>query len=185
MKLILASQSPRRKEILESLGYPFEVYPSQKEEIFDKELELDLALERVAFDKAYEVLNTHPNDCILAADTIVVYNHQIYGKPSSKEEATSFLRSFSGNVHEVKTGVCVLTKNKCIQHIETTKVHFRELSDDDIASYVESGRCMDKAGAYGIQECDFVSKIEGSYENVVGLPKDWVASVIVSCMSRT
>ncbi len=184
MKLILASKSPRRKELLEELGFSFIVCPATKDEVFDKECSLDEALERVAMAKANEVFEKYPDDCILSADTIVVYQNRIYGKPSTKEEALSYLQSFSGHTHEVKTGVCIRSKKKSIVFVKTTRVTFRTLSTKEMEDYVSSGTCMDKAGAYGIQECDFIESIQGSYSNVVGLPQEGLEEEIIACMSE-
>ena len=178
MNIILASQSPRRKEILSNLGYSFLVVPAQREEIFDSSMDLNQSIEWIAYQKAKEVQEKHPEDCIVAADTVVVFDGQILGKPATLEEATDYLVDLSGEEHEVKTGVCILFPHSEITFTETTKVVFKELSDEQILSYVKKGSCMDKAGAYGIQECDFVEKIEGSYSNVVGLPKGKVDAIL-------
>ena len=178
MNIILASQSPRRKKILSDLGYSFKVQPALRDEIFDSSMDLNQSIEWVAYQKAKEVQETYPEECIVAADTVVVYDGEILGKPSTVEEATDYLVDLSGNEHEVKTGVCILFPNAEITFTETTKVRFRDLTDDEILDYVKEGSCMDKAGAYGIQDCDFVEKIEGSYSNVVGLPKGKVDSIL-------
>lgn len=170
MNLILASKSPRRKEILSKLGYTFCVIPALKDEVF-KGQDIDAALKNVALSKVKEVFEKHNNDCIIGADTIVVYNGQILQKPASKTEAFKTLKMLSGKVHEVKTAVALCSPNHEVVDIVTTKVYFKELSDDRINDYVNKGTCMDKAGSYGIQEVDFVERIEGSYSNVVGFPK--------------
>ncbi len=169
MKLILASQSPRRKELLSTLVSDFEVIPSQSDETFGKG-DIDQALLNVARAKAQEVFDRHPNDVVLGADTIVVDRGKILGKPKSKQEAFEVLKSLSGREHEVKTGVVLLSKNGIQQEVSTTLVHFRDLSDQEIEAYVQSGKPMDKAGSYGIQETDFVDALEGSRSNVIGLP---------------
>lgn len=183
MKIVLASQSPRRREILEKLGYSFLVEPAKKDEIFDMSMDLNQSIEWVAYQKAKEVQEKYPEDCIIAADTVVVYDEEILGKPTTKEEATDYLVDLSGNEHEVKTGVCILFPHSEITFTETTKVLFKDLSDEEILEYVKAGTCMDKAGAYGIQECDFVKKIEGSYSNVVGLPKGKVDAILKEFLS--
>ena len=177
MKLILASRSQRRKEILSNLGYDFIVEPSDKEEIFDQST-IDGSLKKVALCKAQDVFFKHLDSCVLGADTIVVYQNKVLGKPRSKIEAFQTLRMLSGSVHEVKTAVSLCRKGREVVELETTKVYFRELTDAQIQAYVDSGRCMDKAGSYGIQEVDFVSKIEGSYSNVVGFPEDLVLKLL-------
>ena len=99
-------------------------------------------------------------------------------RPKSEAEAVETLKSLSNRKHQVKTGVCIIYKNQTFLHVETTDVYFKKLSEQDIISYVNSGKCMDKAGSYGIQECDFVDHIEGDYTNVVGLPKHVVETMM-------
>lgn len=169
--IVLASKSPRRKEILKDLDYDFIVCPAKKDEVFDLSLGLDEALKKVAESKAKEVSEFYSYSIIISADTIVCLDDKILGKPKSKEDAIKTLKSLSNRKHQVKTGVCIIYKNQTFLHVETTDVYFKKLVDEDILSYVNSGKCMDKAGSYGIQECDFVDHIEGDYTNVVGLPK--------------
>ncbi len=178
MSLILASQSPRRSEILKQLGYDFYVIPSHAKEVFDPNVPIDDALEKVAYVKAKDIQRKHKQSIILAADTIVVMNGHILGKPSSLQQAKEYLKSYSNAFHLVKTGVCILTEEREYTFVETTKVFFKELSNQQIDAYIKKGTCMDKAGAYGIQECEFVDHIEGSYSNVVGLPSERVDAVL-------
>lgn len=178
MKLILASKSPRRKELLEKAGYRFDVVASEKEEIFEPSLDIDTAIQEVAYQKAKDILDLYPEYCILAADTIVLYRGKRLGKPKDKEQAKEFLKMLSGQEHEVKTGVCILTAQRKIAFTETTIVHFRPLSDFEIHSYVQTESCLDKAGAYGIQECDFSDWIDGSFTNVVGLPMERIREIL-------
>ncbi|WP_026475938.1 Maf family protein [Alkaliphilus transvaalensis] len=173
-KLILASNSPRRKELLTNLGVKFDVVAKEVDEI--KEVDYDpykLACEN-AFRKAQAVLtDVNEESIIIAADTIV-YHQGILGKPANEGEAYDMLKSLSATVHEVITAFAVVEypSNKKILSSETTKVYFKELNHDEIMSYIRSGEPMDKAGAYGIQgkASLFVEKIEGDYFNVVGLP---------------
>lgn len=167
--IVLASKSLRRQKILFDLGYSFIVCPSNKDEIFDLNVSLDEALKKVAIVKASDVQNSYPDAMIVSADTIVCIDGKILGKPKSKNDAIQTLSLLSGRNHQVKTGVCVMCKDLILSHVETTQVYFRELSLNQIQAYVDSGKCMDKAGSYGIQECDFVDHIEGDYLNVVGL----------------
>ena len=176
--IVLASKSPRRKEILKDLGYDFIVCPAKKDEVFDLSLGLDEALKKVAESKAKEVREFYSDSIIISADTIVCLNQKILGKPKSKEDALKRLNALSNRRHQVKTGVCVIYKKQTFLHVETTDVYFKKLTEQDIISYVNSGKCMDKAGSYGIQECDFVDHIEGDYTNVVGLPKYVVESIM-------
>lgn len=178
MKLILASRSPRRKQLLEGLGYQFETDPSTKDEIFDPYLSVDDALKKVAMSKAEDVAKRHPNDVVLAADTIVVYKDRILGKPKDSEDAFNTLKSLSGNEHEVKTGIAIVCPGhkKCSEL--TTVVRFRDLSDEEIQRYVDTGGPLDKAGSYGIQDVDFAESIDGSHSNVVGLPIRLTAAML-------
>ena len=176
--IVLASKSPRRKEILKALGYDFMVCPALKDEVFDLSLGLDQALKKVAESKAKEVRESYLDSIIISADTIVCLDDKILGKPKSEAEAVETLKSLSDRKHQVKTGVCVLYKDQTFLHVETTDVYFKKLTDEAILSYVNSGKCMDKAGSYGIQECDFVDHIEGDYTNVVGLPKRVVETMM-------
>lgn len=176
--IVLASKSPRRKEILQNLGYTFEIWPAKKEEVFELDLGLDQALKKVALSKALEVQTLYPDEIIVSADTIVCVDDKILGKPKSKEEAFSTLKMLSNRSHQVKTGVSVMYKDLILVHVETTNVTFKNVSEDAILAYVQSGKCMDKAGSYGIQECDFVKEISGDYSNVVGLPSRVVDSML-------
>lgn len=170
MQLILASKSPRRRTLLSGLGYDFIVEPSLGQEVFDSSLPIDQALEQVALEKAKEVAQRHPDAIVLAADTIVYDRGMILGKPKDAQEAFETLRSLSGRSHEVKTAVVVTGHGHTYSLVETSQVHFRALSDEEIQAYVNQGTCLDKAGSYGIQDVDFVDHTEGSYSNVVGLP---------------
>lgn len=167
--IVLASKSPRRKKILSDLGYSFIVCPAEHDEIFDPHLCLDDALKKVAYSKACEVQEKYLNDMIVSADTIVSIDGNILGKPKDRDDATKTLSILSGRNHQVKTGICVLYRDSICLHVETTQVYFRKLKMSEIEAYVDSGKCLDKAGSYGIQECDFVDHIEGDYLNVVGL----------------
>lgn len=178
MDIILASQSPRRSELLSSLGYNFKVIPSDADETIDDTSDIDAELEYLAWKKAEAVFSTHPGDVVIAADTIVWFENQIYGKPHDKAEAAEMLLDLSGRWHDVKTGVCIMTEHFKISFTETTRVHFKGLTDREILDYVNSGKAMDKAGAYGIQETDFADEIDGDYNNVVGLPAQKVSMVL-------
>ncbi len=170
MDLILASRSPRRRDILSGLGYVFGIEPSDADEILDDSLPISKAVEKIAHDKAENVFYRHPDAAILGADTVVVLDGNVFGKPESEEAARKMLKSLSGTTHQVYTGVCLIAPGFDKVSHARTNVTFRDLSDQEIDDYVRSGKWMDKAGAYGIQETDFVSRIEGSYTNVVGLP---------------
>lgn len=174
MSIILASVSPRRTELLNQIGVPFQVIPSLVEEGEAFYPWKGWVLE-MAKTKALAV-KVQSDDIVLAADTLVIANNRVMGKPLDNEEARSMLETLSGSSHEVMTGICVI-KGKdperiIYQDVETTRVFFRELAPEEIAAYVESGEPLDKAGAYGIQGLGglLVERIEGCYYNVVGLP---------------
>ena len=174
--LILASASPRRAELLRSAGIPFTVDVADiAEDAKAGESPLQHA-ERLAHEKAEVVAKRNPGKIVLGADTIVVVDNEILGKPRDATDAARMLRQLSGRSHEVITGVCIVfpeTRNsKPETRSERTTVHFGQLSSSDIGSYVQTGEPMDKAGAYAIQgiASRWITKIEGDYANVVGLP---------------
>lgn len=169
--IILASQSPRRREILEKLIPNFIVCPSDASEQIDEHDPRAYAME-LAVRKAQDVASNRPGDTVIAADTIVCLGDRILGKPGDKQEAHDYLRTLSGEVHEVYTGVAVVHEGKLHRFCECTEVHFRHLSDSLIEDYIASGEPMDKAGAYGIQGIGgrFVEGIHGDFFNVMGLP---------------
>ena len=167
--ILLASSSPRRREILEMLGLNFKVIPSSADETVPKGLSPAQTVEYLARIKAQAVRNSaSQEDIIVSADTIVVIDGQIFGKPADRNEAIEMLSRLSGRTHEVYTGICV---NDQVSH-ECSKVTFRTLSMDEIEAYIDTGEPMDKAGAYGIQGKGslLVSRIEGDYFNIMGLP---------------
>ncbi len=171
MTLVLASQSPRRAELLAAAGIDFTVRVADIDETpHPDENPLEFAL-RMAAGKAAAV-PLHPGETILAADTIVVIDHEIMGKPRDKADATRMLRALSGRPHEVITAICLQSKDKTVLDSCSTTVWFHPLTEAEIAWYVESGEPMDKAGAYGIQglASRFIDRLDGSYSNVVGLP---------------
>ena len=171
MELILASQSPRRRELLGLLKRPFTVRVADIDETMDPGLPAREAVAQVSRRKAHAVPRT-PEDLVIAADTIVVCQGKILGKPADAAEAEAMLRLLSGRDHQVMTGLTVLCGDRETVVTEVTDLHFRALSDREIRAYVESGEPMDKAGAYGIQggAALFCQRIEGDYYNVVGLP---------------
>lgn len=184
-KIILASTSPRRIEILKNLHIPFISVPSGYKENADIKEPEKLVI-KLSEGKAKSVLQNYINDdaVIIAADTIVSFNGNILGKPKDKEDAFSILKSLSGRSHDVLTGVCIYrTYNgsiKCVQDFEKTEVFFSDITDNEIKQYIATGEPMDKAGAYGIQGYGsfFVEKIIGSYYNVVGLPIEKVYNIL-------
>jgi septum formation protein len=179
LKLILASQSPRRRKILSEAGFSYIDLPVNVSEIPDKNLNLDQQILKIAEDKARACLevNNHLKNqdfLILAADTMVIVDEDCLGKPRNKNEAGEFLRRLSGRSHYVKTSL-YLINCRTLEHdqeITTSTVYFRNLAESEISEYVASGEPMDKAGAYGIQGLGgtFVAKVDGSMDTVVGLP---------------
>ena len=170
-KIILASGSPRRKEILSNAGIPFEVCVSEAEECASGKTPEELVKEN-ALRKAKAVSEKCPGCIVLGADTVVVFESSILGKPKDRSEARRMLRSLSGRTHRVLTGVALTDGSKTVTDVEVTEVHFRELSEEMIEGYLATGECDDKAGSYGIQGRGgvFVEGITGDYFNVVGLP---------------
>ena len=170
--LVLASASPRRQELLRSAGLSFEVQPADiPESALPGEAAKDCA-ERLARDKALAAASQRPHDFILGADTVVVVDGQILGKPADAADAARMLRLLSGSEHQVITGVCLVVNGQPSVASETTVVTMSELTEKDITDYVASGEPMDKAGAYAIQgiASRWIPRIEGDYSNVVGLP---------------
>ena len=173
MKLILASGSPRRAELLEKMGLTFQVEPSNTDEVLEPGLTPQQEVVHLSLGKAKAVAANHPEEAVvLSADTVVELDGKILGKPHSREEAVKMLRALSGRSHRVLTGVTILGPKGTQTHCEETEVYFRPMEDREIQWYVETGEPMDKAGAYGIQGCAamFIEKISGDYYNVMGLP---------------
>ena len=171
MTLILASQSPRRKELLGLFHIPFTVRVADIDEAMDLGKPPFDEVARVSRLKALAV-EAAEDDVVIAADTIVVCQGQILGKPRSEDHAAQMLRLLSGRDHQVMTGCTVLRGDRCVSFTEITDLHFRELSQKEIARYVASGEPMDKAGSYGIQggAALFCTHMVGDYYNVMGLP---------------
>ena len=173
MKLVLASGSPRRKELLEMLGLEFEICPAKGEEKTEEGLSPREIVTALASAKAKEVAAKYPEDtAVIAADTIVWADEQMLGKPRNEADAVRMLELLSGKTHSVFTGICVAFGGEMLTCAEETGVCFRKLGRDEIEAYVSTGEPMDKAGAYGIQGLAgiFVRELRGDYFNVVGLP---------------
>ena len=175
MKLLLASASPRRRELLAPIC-PFEVEISRFDEADEGSAEETVL--KNARGKALEVLGRFPDRVVLGADTAVALNGVILGKPKDAEDAKRMLRFLSGKTHSVFTGVCLADKYGVTERVVETKVLFKELSEETIKSYVSSGAPLDKAGAYGIQDGVVVKSYEGSYSNVMGLPTETVKEML-------
>ena len=179
--IILASGSPRRKELLTQIGIPFEIVKAEGEEVITTTVPEE-AVKELSRQKAREVDTRTDGDVVIGADTVVAADHQILGKPKDKNHAFEMLKLLSNNVHRVYSGVAVINNQKNIMKSEClyTEVYFSEISDDEIWRYIESGECLDKAGAYGIQGYGgvFAEKINGCYYNVVGLPLNLLNKMI-------
>ena len=173
-QIILASKSPRRIEILKMIGLDFDVAPSRLDEKRKINLTGKPFAEYWSKEKAKLISNQYPNRVVIGADTIVVFNNQIFGKPKDKNDSKNMLKMLSGNMHYVITGVTLICKNKKISKTfsETTKVFVRKIPSDQIDFYIKNYNTSDKAGSYGIQEwfSIWIEKINGCYYNVMGLP---------------
>ena len=182
MRLVLASASPRRQEILRTAGIPFVARPAHVDETPIAGETPEAFVGRLAEAKAQAVLQN--DEQVLGADTVVVIDETVLGKPADANEAQRMLRSLSGRTHRVLTGICLLNGDQVQRATEETTVYFRELDEQEIADYVATGEPMDKAGAYGIQgaAAKFIYRIEGCYFNVVGLPISRVYSFIRSSL---
>jgi len=170
--LVLASASPRRQELLGNAGIDFEVQPAHIPEDPVAGESAKACAERLARAKAMAIARQRPQDAILGADTVVVIDNQILGKPADAADAARMLRMLSGRKHQVITGVCLVAGGQWSVASETTSVTMSELSEKEIADYIASGEPMDKAGAYAIQgiASRWIPRIEGDHSNVVGLP---------------
>lgn len=181
-KIILASASPRRRELLAQAGYEFEIQVSHKEEIYISETP-DEIVKELALLKAKDIAeqNNAKNTIVIGADTVVAHKGAILGKPKSKEDAFEMIKGFQGDKHQVYTGVAILDydvdgNETIVNHAVKTDVYVNPMTDEEIWSYIESDNVMDKAGSYGIQSgfAVYIEKIEGDYFNVVGLPISYI-----------
>ena len=169
---ILASASPRRRELLQQIDASFEVKVSSVEEVTRGNLAPAEIVVENAVRKAKAVAEAFPGDAVLGADTIVFLDGRVYGKPKDGEEAKAMLRALAGREHEVATGIAWVHAGEVFTDVETTRVFFAPLTEEAIDAYVKTGEPLDKAGAYAIQgrAAQFIESIEGSFSNVVGLP---------------
>ena len=183
MALILASKSPRRRELLAQMGLTdFEIHPALGEELAQPDLPPPELVQALALHKAQEVAQAfaQSGDVVIGADTIVVLDGQVLGKPHDEAHALAMLTALSGREHHVYTGVAVLEDGRALVQVEDTAVWFRNASEGELRRYIATGEPMDKAGAYGIQGRGglLVSRIQGDYTNVVGLPIVRLASML-------
>jgi septum formation protein len=171
-RLLLASASPRRAELLRAAGISFDIQPANADESVHPGEQPAAYVQRVAEAKARVVLPRAGPRVVLAADTTVVVDGDIFGKPQNEQDAVRMLRALGGRRHEVMTGVTLAAADRVLTRVETTAVEFAPLSQDEIDWYVASGEPVDRAGAYAVQglASRFVTRVEGSYSNVVGLP---------------
>ena len=173
--LILASQSPRRKILLRQVGMKFKVIPSRAAEVFVSHQSPGENAQRIALEKANDVAARLRRGIVIGADTIVVLDHHVLGKPKSKDDAKRMLNLLSGREHSVFTGFALkdVESGRHVSGVEETKVRFRKLTEKEITDYVNSGSPMDKAGSYGIQDdvgAIFIERVNGCFYNVVGFP---------------
>lgn len=183
MNLILGSNSPRRKELLQGLGFDFKLRVAETDESYPHDLPTEHVAAYIANKKSEKLLNSlNENELLICADTIVSVDNRVLGKPANKSEAIEMLELLSGRSHEVMTGVCLSSLKRQIVFTVKTEVHFHPLNLEMITFYIDNYNPFDKAGAYGIQEWIgyvAVSKIKGSYTNVVGLPTDETYRAII------
>jgi septum formation protein len=182
--IILASASPRRKELLEKIGLKFQVDPSNSDESLRTDLKPEGMVKALSLEKAFGVASKYPDAIIIAADTLGVFRGKIIGKPANREEARAMLTSLSGKSHRVITGFSILdtASKKATTHSVETRVYFKKLTAEEIENYLNSGEPLDKAGSYAIQGLGsiLVEKIVGDYYNVMGLP----ISALVECLKK-
>lgn len=171
-KIILASQSPRRKELLSLIGIEFDAIPADIDEQIDYNNDLVREIEKLSYQKAYHIFKDHKDALVIGSDTIVKIDNQVLGKPKSYEDAIAMLKLLSNNTHEVVTGVTILVDDVIETFSSIAKVTFYPLTDEEIKDYIKTNEPMDKAGAYAIQGlgAKFVKTIDGDYYTIMGLP---------------
>ena len=173
MKILLGSNSPRRKELLQSLGFDFEVVSINCDEIFPENLEVENIASFLSELKANAFRNLEKNEILLTADTVVTLDNKVLGKPKNMEEAIEMLTHLSGKTHQVYTGISFKTSEKTITKTDVADVEFAEISNEEIDFYIKNYQPFDKAGSYGIQEwlgMAKISRINGSFYTIMGLP---------------
>ena len=183
MRIVLASASPRRRELLSRIVNDFEVIPAKGEECINLSLFPEQIVASLAEAKCDEVFKANSDALVIGCDTIVVYDNRILGKPKDRQDAVNTLKMLSGKTHYVMTGVCVRYLDRKLVDFERTEVRFNRLTDEFIESYVDSGSPMDKAGSYGIQAGGVVREYYGSYTNVVCMPVGLVRKMMEEVLS--
>ena len=173
-KIIIASASPRRKELARAMGLDFTVEPSSYEEDMGLKMRPGKLVMTLAYGKAVDVAKRHKDEIVIGADTVVAFRGKVLGKPKSQEEAYKMLKMLSGKMNVVYSGYAIIDcrTKKVYKGFDATKVYFKKLSDKEMWKYIKTGHAMDKAGAYGMQDLAsiFIKKIDGCYFNVLGLP---------------
>lgn len=171
-RIILASKSPRRKQLMEELKLPFEIVVADIDETIDESNPLTKEIENLSYRKALAVFKENENALVIGSDTIVVINNKVLGKPKDEKDAHQMLKVLQGNKHQVITGVTLLYKDERESFSVVTDVYFNEMSDLEIDDYIKTKEPMDKAGSYGIQGqgCKFIKKIDGDFYAVMGFP---------------
>ena len=191
-RIILASASPRRRELMAMAGYEFEVQVSHKEEVYEA-TEPGEIVKELALLKARDIAaqNDSKNIIVIGADTVVAHNGKILGKPQSEQDAFDMIKGYQGDKHQVYTGVAVLDydedgNERVVNHAVKTDVYVNSMTDEEVWNYIHNDNVMDKAGAYGIQSgfAIHIEKIEGDYFNVVGLPISYVYEVMKMLMKN-
>ena len=174
MKTILASKSPRRTEILSLMNIEHIIIPSTEEEVIEPNLSPEEVVKSLAYQKAHSISKQYPNELVIGSDTIVVINNQILGKPKDYNDAVKMLKLLQNNTHQVMTGVSLIQNNNIDTFVDIADVTFKEMTIEDIKTYLNLDKPFDKAGAYGIQDphANFVKEIRGDYYTIMGLPKD-------------
>jgi septum formation protein len=181
MKLLLASQSPRRKELLSSLGFDFEVVKIDCEEILPVDIRIEKAAAYLSELKAKAFRELAADEVLLTADTVVAIENQILGKPKDEHEAKQMLRLLSGKTHQVYTGITIKSGSKTITETDVADVELDEMTDDEIEYYIQKYKPLDKAGSYGIQEwlgMAKISRMSGSFYTIMGLPTHLVYKIL-------
>lgn len=173
MKILLGSNSPRRKELLQSLGFDFEVVSINCDEVFPENLEVENIASYLSELKANAFRNLEKNEILLTADTVVTFENKVLGKPKNREEAVEMLQHLSGKTHQVYTGISFKTPENIITKTDVAEVEFTEISGEEIDYYINNYQPFDKAGSYGVQEwlgMAKISSINGSFYTIMGLP---------------
>ena len=180
MEIVLKSSSPRRRELLTKMGYEFEVKVYDVDETFDNNLTPYENVKNLGLKKAMVNKDLDYGKVLIGCDTIVVLDSKVYGKPKDRSDAFNMLKSLSGKMHYVLSGLAVIYKDKVYNTVVESKVYFRNLSDDEINSYIDSEECFGKAGAYAIQGLgkSLIEKYEGSLNNIIGLPTEKLEQIL-------